>query len=97
MVLISLLLFFLPLFNGLIGGFVGGYKVGGAMRAVAAALLPAVIVAMVLWVLLAQFALPSIGLFAGFAGGALIILADLGLLVGAFIGGLISHRGARER
>lgn len=90
MIGISLLLFFLPALNGLIGGLVGGYKAGSVKRGVTAAVLPLIIVALGLWALLALMDLPLLGLFAGLAVGVWIALADLGLLIGAFIGGYFS-------
>jgi hypothetical protein len=90
MVVITLVLFFLPLINGLIGGLVGGYKVGGVARALVAAVLPAIVVALGMWLLLAAFELPVIGLAAGLAAGALVLLADVGLFLGAAIGGAIA-------
>ncbi len=90
MVLITLLLSFVPLINGLIGGMVGGYLAGGVRRGLLAALLPAVIVAVALWVILALFALPVIGLVSGLAIGIIILLADVGMLIGAALGGYIA-------
>jgi hypothetical protein len=89
MIVISLALFFLPLVNGLIGGAIGGYKAGDWKRALAAAILPAVVVAAGLWVLLALLNAPFWGLIAGTALGAVIVLADVGLLIGAVVGGAI--------
>ncbi|MBC7659199.1 MAG: hypothetical protein H7249_05770 [Chitinophagaceae bacterium] len=92
MVGITLVLFFLPLFNGLIGGFVGGYKVGTPGRAIGAAVLPAAVASAGLWLLLMSFHLPVIGFVAGLAVGILILLSDLGIFVGALIGGAVSNR-----
>lgn len=92
MVGLTLALFFLPLINGIVGGFVGGYKVGGAGRALIAAILPAIVVAIALWVIFAVFDAPVIGLVAGVAGAALVVLADIGIFIGALIGGAMSNR-----
>lgn len=92
MVVISLVLFFLPAINGLIAGAVGGHKVGSVGRALLASVLPALVLASCLWLLLAVFQLPFVGLLAGFAVGTLIVVSDLGLFVGAAIGGAISPR-----
>ena len=92
MVGITLALFFVPLINGLIGGFVGGYKVGTPGRAMGAAVLPAVIASGGLWLLMISLDLPVIGFVAGLAVGILILLADLGIFVGALIGGFVSNR-----
>ena len=88
MVGISLVLFFLPLGNGLIGGLVGGYKVGSPGGALASAVLPAAIVSVGLWILLAMLDVPVLGFAAGAAVGILIVLADVGLFVGALVGGV---------
>lgn len=94
MVLIAVVLFFLPAINGLIAGAVGGYKVGSIKRGLIAALLPAVILGIVLWVLLAVFDLPVIGVLAGMTLAALVVLSELSLFLGAVIGGLIARRPA---
>lgn len=97
MVGISLLLFFLPLVNGLIGGAVGGYKAGTPKRGFIAALLPAVIVGALLWAIFGIFGGPVLGFFAGAAAGMLVLLADVGLLIGAPIGGYLAEtRGPRR-
>jgi hypothetical protein len=92
MVVLSLALFFLPLLNGLIAGVVGGYKVGGVGRALVAAILPSVFVGAGLWIIFALFEAPVWGMVAGFAVGLLILLSDLGLFIGAAIGGLMGKR-----
>jgi hypothetical protein len=93
MVVVTLLLFWLPVLNGLVGGFVGGLKVGGVGRALLAAVLPAVVVAVGLWSLLAVIDAPRLGAFAGLGIGMVVLLADLSIFVGALIGGAISGAG----
>ena len=90
MVLISLLLFFVPLLNGFVGGLIGGYKVGTVGRGLTAALLPAVVVAVGLWALLALAELPLLGMLAGVAIGLVVVFSELGLFLGAVVGGLIA-------
>lgn len=90
MVFISLILFFVPAINGLIGGAVGGYKAGSVGRGLKAAVLPAVAVGILLWILLAMFAMPVIGFLSGLAVGLWALFSSIGLLVGAIIGGAIS-------
>lgn len=99
MVGISVALFFLPAINGLIGGLVGGYKVGGVSRALVAAILPAVVVALGLWLLLIIMGLPLIGFLAGVTVAGWIALSEIGLFVGAAIGGALSEArfGSRNR
>lgn len=94
MVVIAVALFFLPAINGLVGGMVGGYKVGGAGRATLAALLPGAVTAAALWLVFVVLDLPVLGLFAGAAAGILIVLSEIGLLIGAAIGGAIRGRPA---
>jgi len=97
MIAISLLLFFMPVLNGIIGGAVGGYKAGSPSRGMIAALLPAVIVGAGLWLLLGVMDSPVLGFFAGAAGGLLVLLADVGLFIGALIGGFLANsRGHRH-
>lgn len=96
MVVITLALFFVPGVNGLIGGLVGGYKVGGVGRALAAAVLPAIVVAIGLWVLLSVLGLPVVGFLAGLAGALLVVFADLGIFIGAAIGGAVRGTAGGE-
>lgn len=92
MIAVTLALFFLPLINGIVGGLVGGYKVGGAGRALLAAILPAVIVAVGLWLIFALAEAPVWGVLAGLTAAALVALADVGIFIGAAIGGALSNR-----
>lgn len=87
MIGLTLVLFFLPLVNGLIGGFVGGYKVGSVGRALAAAVLPAIVAAFGLWALFAMMDAAGWGLLAGLTLGVIIALADMGIFLGAALGG----------
>lgn len=91
MVGITLLLFFLPLVNGLIGGLIGGYRVGGIGRALLAAILPSIVTAIGMILIFAAFEAPVWGLFAGAAGGLVVALADLGIFIGAAIGGALGQ------
>jgi len=97
MVGITLLLFWLPLVNGLIGGAVGGYRVGTLGRALTAAILPAVVVGLGIWLLLAAFHLGGWGLLAGVGVGAVIFFSDLGIFVGAAIGGAWAQSRQRRQ
>jgi len=91
MVVITLALFFLPAINGLIGGFVGGYLVGSPIRGFWAAIIPAIAAAIGLWILLALLHLPIVGFLAGATVGAFIVIADVGMLIGAVVGGAFSQ------
>lgn len=92
MVSITLILFFLPAINGFIGGLVGGYKVGSVKRAMMAAVLPAVVVAAAMWIIFALLEAPIIGAIAGTTVGVIILLADIGIFLGAAVGGAASQR-----
>jgi hypothetical protein len=95
MVGVTLVLFFLPLVNGVIGGAVGGYKVGDWKRALGAAVLPALVVTLGLWLIVAAFGAPVLGFIGGTAAGIVVLLADLGIFVGAAIGGAIAQSRKR--
>jgi hypothetical protein len=96
MVVLSLALFFLPLVNGLLGGLVGGYFAGSWRRGLLAALVPAAIVAAGTWWLLAAFDAPVMGLGAGVAIGVLVAFADVGLFLGAAVGGVLAETRQRS-
>jgi hypothetical protein len=89
MVALSLLLFFVPAVNGLVAGAVGGYLVGSFSRALTAAVLPAFIVAVAFWVGFSLMGLPVIGFLAGGAISVWIIMSELGLFLGAALGGTL--------
>ncbi len=87
MVGLTFVLFFLPLLNGFIGGVVGGYRVRGVRRALTAALLPTLFVSALLFGLFTLVGAPVVGLFAGIGAGVLVALVDVGIFLGAAIGG----------
>lgn len=91
MVVITLALFFLPLVNGLIGGAVGGYKAGDWKRALAAAILPAVVAAIGIWLIIGLFGAPVLGFVAGATVAVVVLLADVGIIVGALLGGIAAR------
>ena len=92
MFLISLLLFWLPLFGPLIAGFVGGKKSGGVGSAIGAVLLPAVILAVLFFIFgTALTFMPVIGAVlaaGGFIGALGFISAPM--LIGAILGGAMA-------
>jgi hypothetical protein len=65
-------------------------------RALAAAILPAVIVSLGLWLIVAAFGAPIVGFVAGAAAGAVVLLADVGIFIGAALGGWIAQSRHRE-
>lgn len=91
MVGLSVLLFFVPLLNGFIGGLVGGYRVGGVGRAMAAAFMPAVFASILLWFLFSIVGLPVVGFFAGAGAALLVVLLDVGIFIGAAVGGALGR------
>lgn len=97
MVIVTLALFFLPLINGLVGGAVGGYKVGNWKRALAAAVLPAVVATAAIWLIIAALGAPVLGLFGGLAVGVIVILADIGIFLGAALGGWAAQSRLHHR
>ena len=97
MVGLSLVLFFLPAINGLIGGAVGGYKAGNWKRALGAAILPAILVGIGLWLIFALFDAAVLGFVAGTAVGILILIAEVGIFVGAVAGGLIAQNKSKPQ
>jgi hypothetical protein len=91
MVILALGLFFLPAVNGVFAGMVGGYMVGSTKRALMAAIIPAFIIAGGLWVLLATLDFPVVGFFIGAALAIHITLSEIGLFLGAAIGGAVAQ------
>jgi hypothetical protein len=91
MFIISLLLFWLPVFGGLIAGVVGGKAAGGVGRAITAVFLPGLLLAAALFVFATLLTgLPVIGAVAAM-GGMVLAFAHVGpMLLGAIIGGLLA-------
>lgn len=91
MLLISILLFWLPVIGPLIAGIVGGKKAGGVGAAIMAVFLPGLIVGGGLFALAAVLStFPLIGFVAGL-GGVYLALLNVGpMLIGAIIGGALS-------
>lgn len=94
MIVISLLLFWLPLLGPFIGGLVGGKKAGSVKRGLAACFLPALIFAVFVAIVMAIGGLPLSGLvLGGIIGGttALTILFEaFSLVCGAIVGGALA-------
>jgi hypothetical protein len=87
MLVLSIVLFWLPLLGPLIAGFVGGKAAGSPGRAFVAALLPAIVVAVCVFILSLLTFLPFVGIL---VGGGLVVSAaahSVPLLIGALIGG----------
>jgi hypothetical protein len=91
MLVISVLLFWLPVAGPLVAGVVGGKKAGGVGAGIMAALVPAIAAAIALFLsgtLLTG--VPLIGVLAG-AGAFVLVVAHVGpLLLGAIVGGILA-------
>jgi len=91
MFVISLLLFWLPLFGPLIAGFVGGKKAGGIGAALGAVFLPAAAIGFLFFVLFTVTGFPLIGVLTGGAAFLTVAAGMVGpLLLGAIIGGAMA-------
>ena len=94
MIVISLLLFWLPLIGPFVGGLVGGKKAGSVGRGLAACFLPALLFAIFVFVVMTLWGLPFSGLvLGGILGGtaALTILVEgFALVCGAIVGGAVA-------
>jgi hypothetical protein len=90
MCLISLLLFWLPVFGPFIAGFVGGRKAGTVGSAILAVFLPALLLAVFLFSFATVLTgIPLLGIVAG-TGSFFLVVGGVGpLLVGAIIGGAL--------
>ncbi len=91
MIVLSLLLFWLPLLGPFIAGLIGGKKAGGVGPAIVAVFLPAILFGAALFLLTSVLSgMPLVGIVAGM-GGLAMSLAHVGpLLLGAIIGGLMA-------
>jgi hypothetical protein len=94
MILISVLLFWLPMIGPFIAGIVGGKKAGSVMRALGACFLPAFIAALFVFVMLSLGGVPFAGLIVGslFGGGMVVFILVHGfaLVCGAVVGGALA-------
>ena len=90
MLVLSILLFWLPVVGPLIAGFVGGRKAGSLSNALIAVLLPGLMVGVAMFFLASLLTgLPIIGAFAA-AGGLALAFAHVGpLLLAAIVGAIV--------
>lgn len=88
MILISILLFWLPVAGPIIAGIIGGKRTGGIGGAILAVFLPCILFGILLFFLGTGLTwIPLIGVIAGM-GGTIFAIAQVGpLLLGAIIGG----------
>lgn len=92
MIVLSILLFWMPILGPVVAGLVGGWFAGTIGRAVLASLVPAVLLALLIWGIGTLFALPVVGALTGGAIGLVILFGDLPLILAAIVGALISQR-----
>lgn len=86
MVGLSVLLFWLPVVGPLAAGFFGGREATTVGRALLAAFAPAVLVGLLVVLVLAAFDLPVIGAIAGIGLAIAVLVQDVPLFVGAWLG-----------
>jgi hypothetical protein len=92
MLILSLLLGWLPFIGPAIAGFVGGLQAGDTTSAVIAAIIPSAIVAGLVLLLGSVIGVPVIAAIAGAGLLVILLVGSLPLLVGAFLGGMMSAR-----
>jgi hypothetical protein len=91
MLLLSILLFWLPVLGLFIAGLVGGRKAGTLWRGLAAALVPALVVGVLAFLLATVLTgMPILGFIAGLGAGALVVASVVPLLFGAALGGALA-------
>lgn len=94
MIVISILLFWLPLIGPFLGGVVGGRKAGSVKRGLAACFLPALLFAVFVFIVMTLWGLPFSGLvFGGILGGTVaitILVEGFSLVCGAIVGGALA-------
>jgi len=89
MLVLSVLLFWLPVIGPLIAGFVGGRKSGGVGNAILAALLPGLLIGGLTFIFASLLTGPLFGFMAGL-GGAGLAMAHVGpMLLAAIVGAVL--------
>lgn len=92
MIVLSILLFWLPILGPVVAGLVGGYFAGTVGRAILASLMPAVVLTVLILLVGTAFDLPWIGALAGGAIGLVILVGDVPLVLAAIVGAVVSQR-----
>lgn len=90
MLIISILLFWVPLLGPLIAGIVGGSKAGGVGKGIVAAILPSLILAGAIFFLFSSIGIPVVGTILGGATTLIAVGDSIILVIGAIIGGIIA-------
>ena len=86
MTVLSILLFWLPVFGPFLAGLVGGSRAGGVGNALLASLLPAIIVGALMALAGIVVGLPILGALLATAGAGLVAAHSVSMLAGALIG-----------
>jgi hypothetical protein len=97
--LVTVLLFFVPLVNGIIGGMAGGIRVADAGRSIWAGFAAVAPVALALFLVLGLAGAPVLGVPTRPTTLMLIVMACIGILIGAPLGAYvgIDARSVRAR
>lgn len=91
MLIVSVLLFWLPVIGPLLAGIAGGKKAGSVSAAILAFFLPGIILGILLFFMSGAFVgLPLIGFVAGTGAFVLTVVHSGPMLIGAVIGGILA-------
>jgi hypothetical protein len=94
---ITVALFIAPGVNGFVAGWTGGAGLGGPGRSLRVALPAAALAGLGLTLLLVPLHLPILGLYPGVGPAAAVLLSVGGLLLGAWLRGLVAWVRASHR
>jgi hypothetical protein len=89
MLVLSILLFWLPVVGPLIAGFVGGRRSGGVGNAILAALLPGLLIGALTFFFATLLTGPLFGFMAGLGGAGLALVHVGPMLVAAIVGAVL--------
>jgi len=90
MLLLSMLLFWIPVVGPLIAGIVGGRAAGSPGRGLTAAILPAIIMAIIIVIASTLLLVPGVGLLTGASVILAAIVQAAPLVIGALLGGSLA-------
>lgn len=90
MLVLSIVLFWLPIIGSFFAGLVGGKKSGGIGNAFLASVLPSLILGGFVFFMFAVVGMPFIGAFLGWGAIIISLLCSVFLITGALIGGLLA-------
>jgi hypothetical protein len=89
MLVLSVLLFWLPVVGPLIAGFVGGRRSGGVGNAILAALLPGLLIGALTFFFATLLTGPLFGFMAGLGGAGLALVHVGPMLIAAIVGAVL--------